>query len=900
MNKRTFLPVVFTIIAFVAACNLPEGSTITSELLQPVQVSLSGKVSALDTGNALPGILVRVQRLDPSDDSTAFVEANSAVVSATSAADGTFVFATSISLDVDSYQYYLYLSDPGQAYFDNDSTVIYAMRNSSLSYANLKMAAKAPASYTVVSGTVVDLLEGTAVAGLTVTLTNANDGSSVFTAITDDAGAFSVDKVPVAVYDLNLDGSGLSPAYIEESNEVILDNEPANALGDILVSPAFAGDDLRIVLSWTDPNLNLDSFLTMPAEGFDFNHLGRTQVELPSSLFSVNDAFRFAEGTGYWPASMGGDDSKRIKVFPRPPSALTHVVDPLGTPRTVAELNADSSDGSAPEVLTLYKTSPLAGYPGHLAYYHYFQKGLTYYDYYPVGMAVYSVVCTTAEGSLYASGATVKVYQGTTFLGKFTAADLHIDAGESNRRYWPVLQVEIGFTTPDPTSDDDVYFRVVPFGSGQALPGTTYRGFFYQETYLPGNETFLAFVDQDTFGRDFLFVPAPGFQRVVVADSGNVYVSEVDADAHQPWQLAPGVSGLAPKTAAFYWMHDSTGVREAGNLYADALYLARQTDGTIPALVWAPASSSRPTENESWDLAQSGDMTLVADTTVHRVNDSCIVRFRGYPVPDEHRFLLLATDKGPRGASTVLNGAYSEREPLLGSIHPGWTDATDGLVLTGASARALTHVLPARDRYGAVGVFALVGGNGLFRFVADAATYDATYADEGGWANGEGQRAAFYDVVNIDAGSTCDLSSADFTVGALAEFPTMGDEHVFFAAGVLNDGGFLTPKLYRLRLEDTGLRDPAKPVYIEEVTAPASVVNDLMFVYVDSRWLLLAATNDGLYVSGSSLAAAGSVAWNPHLADMLGGFVVTKLIDYGGRLGLLVAGNGLIYGPYPE
>ena len=872
-SPRAIAPKLLALVASailalaLAGCPEPGSNSIASELLKPVTVTLSGKVLDSQSSAAVAGALVKVQRYDPVANAYAYVKAANGTddLSATAGTDGAFSFAESLSLDVDSYQYFLYISDPTSKYYDNGSMSVYAMRDSALSYPAMRLVSKATTTYTVVSGTVKDILDGTAVAGLTVKLYRKGETVAAFTATTATAGTFSVANVPSSVYSLELDGSGLATAYIKEASDIVLANALTNPLGDLLVSKASTGDDLRIVLAWTDSSLDLDSSFSLPKAGFDFNHLGTRQVKLPSSIISVNSAFKFAEGTAYWPENMGGADDATYRTGVNK-ARLTHSV----SSRTVATLDADSTNGAKPEVTTIFKTSPMSSYPSYLAYYYDFSRAGVNYSYYPIGMGVYNVICSTTGGSIYDSGATVKVYQGSSYLGKFTVADLAIDAGESNRRYWPVLQIEIGFrfpssTTPTwPVTDSQLYYRVVPYGSAGALPSSRFAGYFYQETSLPGNESFTIWLDQDQYVKDYLFgISSPPYiKKLAGTATGKLYAydsydySKGYAEATSPAVYSWKSHAAVPSDTRSFTMGIYTPLK------AQTFYIAKKPTSPTSVDPSLYSGYNYDTALSTYTSAGGAGMTI---------SDAAIVS-----LGSSHYFTLYATGSGPRGNST-LDG-YDTLD--LGSFPSSiWDDQTTNTVLTSSTPQALTKALSMRDRYGAIGTYALIGGQGLFVFnttyfkFTTPAPYSIT------------TKASFSDI-NKNA---TNLSSANYIIRAIAQEPVVGASVRFLVATTLSPS--LVDKIYSVSMNLSGAVDG---VY-ELSGQPPYAVNDLRYFTKGQKRIALAGTDAGLYVYDDI-----NYAWTPYLQDMLGGFKITKLFDYGGKLGVFAEGNGLMYGPYPE
>lgn len=454
----------------------------------------------------------------------------------------------------------------------------------------------------------------------------------------------------------------------------------------------------------------------------------------------------------------------------------------------------------------------------------------------------------------------MKVYQGSTYLGKFTAADLAIDTGESNRRFWPVLQVEIGYTTASPSQSlsttSELYYRIVPYGSAGAVPPDKFPGYFYQETKLPGNETFTVWLDKANYSRDYDLAPPPYPERVLASASGKLY--SYDFNGGLSWKI----KSSTPTTYrgflnGYYWGSN-----------AENLYLSQESSATQPPLWYLEAISTTLIDNVQLNIPLKDR----GSTPGVNVYDSTLVRFMS-----DQTFLLLATDKGPRGASTITG----EQEPNLSvTPQPGWQDNTGGVIF----ARSLMKVLPARNAYGAIGKYALIGGAGLFIFNAAYANYSNPT-----WTS----KATLENVVNQDG--TCNLSSNNFNVTSLVQFPPKSSSFTFLIAGF--ESPSLTKKFYEINLNASGGYFPLNVNHIKELPVPPELVNDMMFIQSGREPVLIAATDKGIYKT-RSYSTSGS--WDPYLPDMLGNFKVTKLFDYNGKLGLFAENNGLISGPYPE
>ena len=105
-------------------------------------------------------------------------------------ASGNFEFTGVIELDVMQYQYFLYISDPDDDYYTNDSQVVYSLRDAELNYKDIKVMSKNPKITTIVAGTVRNVLSDVPVPGALMRLTHATDTTIIHTATTAADGTF--------------------------------------------------------------------------------------------------------------------------------------------------------------------------------------------------------------------------------------------------------------------------------------------------------------------------------------------------------------------------------------------------------------------------------------------------------------------------------------------------------------------------------------------------------------------------------------------------------------------------------------------------------------------------------------------------------------------------------------
>ena len=686
-----FISMMFFVIISFASCELMnKENSVAQELLRPVNVTVSGNVISSDTGLAVEGIEVRISRI-LGDNPAEFVKNSAgAVLMVTTDASGNFSFPDYIKLDVDTYQHYLHLSDPGTNYYTNDAMVIYSIRDAQLEFKNMRLISKNPRVTTIVRGLVKNVISDAAVEGATIKLTQ---GTTIFTATSADDGAFSIVSVPVSEFKLNIDGSTVSPNYVIEESTIKLVSGAENNLGSIRIAPTVGSDDLRLVLQWNQSaNLDLDIYYTFPRETFNFNHLGVTQIKMPSSDISLNPAFGFAAGTAYWPTSMGGADADRYTISASGNSTFT-----LNS-QTVMSLDRNSTDGSVPEVLTIYKQNFMSSYPTYLSYYYDYVKNSQNKTYYPTGMGIFTVKCQTSVTnplkSIYDSGAVVKVYQGNTYLGKFALSDLAIDAGESNRVYWSVFQIEMGYTKTNPSAVDDIYFRVVPVGSLDANPASNNMSFYFNESQLPLNGRFTCHFDLRSVQSDYSFLtssPLPVIRRLVVDSDGTAYsYNDQGVGTTFKWNRWAAMTFTPPVRNAFLWGVSSQYFNVAQTT----------TASTYPIMTFRSGDSWGVGVYNFDDPAQWRHEKFTADPDGRGmiINDSAIIRYSG-----DQSFLVLATDSGPRGSKTGLDDIQ------LDTMISDWDPLT-----TGIDGLKMTRVVTARNQYGAATGFALIGGQGLY------------------------------------------------------------------------------------------------------------------------------------------------------------------------------------------
>lgn len=285
-------------------------------------------------------------------------------------------------------------------------------------------------------------------------------------------------------------------------------------------------DDLSVLLDWQYLPLetapfervhNLDLVFSLGAPDTDINHLYGHEVDMATIVsrfglggpagnpiddeirvtpgdLSVAPASGFGVDTGYWPSFLGGRDAERVSVGQisgagDTPGACAVAPGRVCTAKrgdiATVELQRRSANGAQPESLAFRLRNPLAAFPVGLAYHYAAADGTTHY---PVGVGVLTVVARPdaspdlpplqagvedpaaaerdprhVDPDIHRSGAVAKVYRGSTFVGRFDIGRTELPPGEDSNRSWTPFVVEYGFTVANPTSDDQMYFRVVPF-----------------------------------------------------------------------------------------------------------------------------------------------------------------------------------------------------------------------------------------------------------------------------------------------------------------------------------------------------------------------------------------------------------------------------------------------------
>lgn len=442
---------------------LTKDDSVTSELFKDVRVTLAGTVTAVDTGDPLPGMTVAVAE---------YVNGVRSVpdpATTTTDALGNFSISEAVTLKVDENEYYLEVSDrENDAYYANDATVIYAVRDAELTGYAVKLVPRNPVSLTTVSGTVLDGMDRTtALEGVGVTLTNRYDSSLSYAATTDSTGDWSV-SAEVGSYRVVYDGSELDTVYIGEYEDKVLRNNSANPLGNHYLVPEIPAGEFRVMLQWDDPdNYELQMFLDIFSSDMPpANNLGPDRdvgsVQIPSR-YTINPGSGFAEGSSYWPQAVS-PSPYRTYAF-----AQDRNSDGEDDPYKVGGQNViefDRDDANGIEVITFNKRNPLLSFPELLSYYYNYSDGGSLVRHYPIG--VYNLMVQLHQRdneNIYGSNARVKLYQGSTFMGSFEVGDFNPNLGESNKLSWDVLFIETGYTFNQGMSDSELYLRPVPFFS---------------------------------------------------------------------------------------------------------------------------------------------------------------------------------------------------------------------------------------------------------------------------------------------------------------------------------------------------------------------------------------------------------------------------------------------------
>lgn len=521
MRRRGVRLLPLLLAATALACEA--GDTLGDTGIGEVRVVLRGNVVDAADGAPIEGIHVTLVRVLPDAASESVVEIG------TTDAEGRFGPSDTVAIEPEAHHYALRLTDPAGRYFEDESTVVFALTDAELDYRDLRMTPREIRARSDLAATLLDARTDAPLAGVQVTIAAASGDEAPRTVESDAEGEIRVADLPLGRYVVTWDGSAIASdaapdGYVVETEVVSLQPGPLNDRGSVRLMPRSRRLDLAVVTSWRfddDPHfepIDLDVAFSLPGPDFDFNHLLGAQLAVEPTQ-TATPASGFAAGTAYWPRFLGGEpgDPGRVRVDAGSPAHRVGDVD-------VVTLDRTSDDGREPEVLTFHRRNPMTALPADLAY-HYVDEGVRRF---PVGMGVLTVTWRSGAAGLFGSDATVKVYQGEALVGRFALGELDLPPGEGGRRVWTPFLVEYGFTSPSPAGDDDVYFRLVP------LAGIDRR------------------VDARTWPYEAREAAAAGLAaaRAGAVHDDRLYVAGADADdGHGLWVREPA-DDLAPDAAA--------------------------------------------------------------------------------------------------------------------------------------------------------------------------------------------------------------------------------------------------------------------------------------------------------------------------------------------------------------
>jgi hypothetical protein len=522
---------------------VPEGeNSVSTRLVRPVVVSVSGDVVDATTRLPLEGMRVEVtRRAIGADAGLEGGDGGAGAEPVLTEATGRYAIP-SLELDVERWEYGIRVRDVSEPprYRDAETGGVYAFQDEAIVLPTLLMVRVENDYRTAVTGEVKEAVRnGQSIGEALVTLAIRETGEVPFSTKTGPDGRFRFDGVPAREYDMvisagNARVGGEPRAYapvervvkVRREDEVPQPGSGLVDLGPIFLVGSAENEDLRIVLTWDRdrpdddrPPVDLDGYLLLPDEACDVNHLGGAETALGSAAYSISPQGGFGAGTCYWPAFLNGDPGDADRTIVGYESPLHVVEHPAGPDAAlygctdnadgvapgegearrcvVASLDNDSKDGSQPEVVTFNKELFLREYPRGLGYFYDYKindAGDTV-RHYPAGVAVYTVLLPEPErpdpagndlDNINGSGARVEVFQGNTRVAAYDVTEIGLPEA---LRTWTVLLVEVGFKNPNPRTGDDVYFRVLPFSG---LDETIRAGIFAwedrraAEAYQPG------------------------------------------------------------------------------------------------------------------------------------------------------------------------------------------------------------------------------------------------------------------------------------------------------------------------------------------------------------------------------------------------------------------------------
>lgn len=663
-----------------------------------VTVTLRGLVRSAETDLPVEGIVAELVREDTAGTPTPTV----VQAVGTSDADGRFGPSAAVTIQPEDFRYALRLRDsqtPAR-YQENAATTVFALVASDLRFDNLRLTPIDTRVRTVIAGSVVDSRTDAPLAGVKVTLTREGEEAPLHEATSAADGKYAFEGVLLEALRLDFDGRALAGAdaplgYIAEYAPFQPRGEEAlHDLGPTRLVPASARQDLSVLLDWRHQTPeaapfarihNLDAVFSLTRPDVDFNHLFGRQLDMAETVgasepdaapvtaadLAVSPASGFAADTGYWPGFLGGNDRHRVAVGAErdPPAPDACPMLPARVCRagmgelSSVELLRTSSSGEGPESLVFRQLNPLSAVPAGLAYHYTYGDGTKHF---PVGLGVFTAVARPVlapeepggddprrvDPDIHRSEAVAKVYLGSTFVGRFDIGETVLPPGEDNNRTWTPFVVEYGFTTPDPASDEDVYFRVVPFTA--LRQGVRRRFWMYEDR---------------------------GAQRASLAHAwtslpfdGVLYVAGSAGDAFEPkdrfglWYLGLDASGEEPQWEwipddALSRAHDLRSLGLLNGAFVASFRDARAPDESYFGQLTGSQMTLRRCPAARAMMAASGDYLLATDEGL----------FSGLDCEDRDRPHLRGAPEGSLRALAVHRFAAGPRMLLGGEGTGLWS-----------------------------------------------------------------------------------------------------------------------------------------------------------------------------------------------------------------------------------
>ncbi len=472
--------------------------------------------------------------------------------------------------------YEISIDDPSARY-QSRSLALFVLAGDTVDYGNIEMTRMQGEARTEVSGIVMGAAAGNVLAGTKVSLV-ADTDSPVASAVTEKDGTFRLEAVEVRGYRMKLDIAG----YVTEERSVSLNASAQTALGHLFMAPERQGLDLSFVLTGARNKTCEESFEKSRSKGAT-GKPGFSHLRIPPKNFNINSAYGyevkrwgssgimapagFGYGTPFWPPFFGaratgdatGSTIAAYTFFGMNHDAATGIEKYEVNGRMVAESSIINFEERRVETTIVQQISPLESYPTQLAYYYERSGGQKRY---PMGTMLYSVETECLPE------AEVAVYREKESLGRFRATTSEArQIGEFTE--WSPVLIEYGYTTSNPTKDDDLYIDVIPVSaiditqeaepqayvrpSGHPNPKQGWKTPPVDLTLSTGGESQAYFAGKDASGKPGIWV-LTGTPRLV--------------SAAQDSQVGAGVEFLA-----------MTSVRRSAKF--DSLLIAYQDQGAF-------------------------------------------------------------------------------------------------------------------------------------------------------------------------------------------------------------------------------------------------------------------------------------------------------------------------------